>query len=78
MRAHMYDAGVLVRGNLLLPDFPAVVVTAGLRHEDLDNPVAAPMMDNDFPPRTHGDWGVVADTCRWGVLALPVHGRGCV
>lgn len=67
----MYDTRVLVRGNLLLPDLPAVVVTAWLRHEDLDNLVAAPMMNNDFSPRTHSDSEVVADTRRWGVLALP-------
>lgn len=49
----MYDTGILIRSDLLLPDLPAAVVAAGLRHEDLDNLVAAPMMDDDFSPGTH-------------------------
>lgn len=53
MRAHVDDTGILIRGNLLLPDLPAVVVAAGLRHEDLDNPVAAPMVDDHLSPSTH-------------------------
>lgn len=60
----MYDTRILIRGNLLLPDLPAVVVTAGLRHEDLDDPVAASMVDNHFSPRTHNgsDSSLM---CRW-------------
>lgn len=51
----MYDTGVLVRGDLLLLDPPAVIVAAGLRHEDLDNPVTATVMDDDLPSCAHSD-----------------------
>lgn len=49
----MYDTGVLIRCNLLFPDLPAVIITAGLRYEDLDYPVAAPMVDDNLSPCTH-------------------------
>lgn len=49
----MYDTRVLVRGDLLLLDPPAVIVAAGLRHEDLDNPVTATVMDDDLSACTH-------------------------
>lgn len=51
----MYDTGVLVRGDLLLLDPPAVIVAAGLRHEDLDNPVAASVVDDDLSACTHSN-----------------------
>lgn len=53
MGAHVYNTRVLVRSNLLLPHFSAVVVAAGFRHEDFDDAVTAPVVYNDFPSRTH-------------------------
>lgn len=59
----MYDTGVLVRSNFLLPNLPAVVVAAGLRHEDLDDAVTAPVVNDDFSSCTHfRDGDTVGDT----------------
>lgn len=54
MRANVYDTRILVRGDLLLPDLPAVVVAARLRDEDLEDAVAAAVVDNDLSPGAHG------------------------
>lgn len=79
MRADVYDTGVLVRSNLLLPHFPAVVVAAGFRHKDFDDAVTAPVVYDDFPSRTHsGNRDPSRDTYDWVVLALPPPFGGCV
>lgn len=73
MGAHVYDTRVLVRSNLLLPHFPAVVVAARFRHEDLDDAVTAPVVYDNFPSRTHsgGNRDPSRDTYDWAVFALP-------
>lgn len=74
----MYNTRILIRGNLLLPDLPAVVVAAGLRHEDLDDPVAAPMVNNDLSPCAHSEprpsqnRRVAGDFCSFPSLAVRV------
>lgn len=75
MRANVYDTGILVRGNLLLPDLPAVIIAAGLRHEDLDYPVSTPMVDDNFSSGAHVDW----DCCTriGGLFGSHVLGCGC-
>lgn len=53
----MYHTRILIRGDLFLSDLPAVVVAAGFRHEDLDDLMTAPMVNDDFPPSTHSESG---------------------
>lgn len=71
MRADVYDTRVLVRSDLLLPHFPAVVVAAGFRHKDLDDAVPAPVVYDDFPSRTHsGKPGFRPETRMTGLFLL--------
>lgn len=81
MRTDVYNTRVLVRSNLLLPNFPAVVVAAGFRHKDLDDAMTAPVVYDDFPSRTHsGNTGSVPRHVRLGCFcfAVPVWWVGVV
>lgn len=54
MRADVYDARVLIRGDLFFLDFPAVIVAAWFRDEDLDDFVTASVVYDYFSPGAHG------------------------